>query len=214
MKVQISSANSIIMSSTNNHNITLKGSCSTVSEYFGYSINSILYQRGLYDPATFTKVNKYGMQLQVTNDTALNNYLNRILKQLTSWLGAGAVQKLVLVITEPSTEETLERWVFNVQTSNADQNAAVTLKEDKLVQQEIGAILRQICSSVSFLPLLPEGCVFDLLIYTPDDCIVPELWEESDPRYIRSSNEVKLRSFSTNLHKVDTSVAYKMEDIF
>ncbi len=37
-------------------------------------------------------------------------------------------------------------------------------------------------------------------------------WEESDPRYITRSNEVKLRSFSTSVHKVDTLVAYKVDD--
>ena len=35
--------------------ITLKGSVETVAEFFDYSINSILYQRGIYDPDKFMR---------------------------------------------------------------------------------------------------------------------------------------------------------------
>ena len=30
--------------------ITLKGSTKTVTEFFGYAVNSILFQRGIYGP--------------------------------------------------------------------------------------------------------------------------------------------------------------------
>ncbi len=78
--------------------------------------------------------------------------------------------------------------------------------------REIQAIIRQITSSVTFLPLLEDPCTFDLLIYTPNDCMVPKKWEESDPKYISKSNEVRLRSFTTKIHKVGTSVTYKADD--
>lgn len=35
--------------------------------------------------------------------------------------------------------------------------------------------------------------------------------EESDPKYITDSAEVRLRSFTTTVHKVDTMVAYKQD---
>jgi len=53
---------------------------------------------------------------------------------------------------------------------------------------------------------------FDLLIYTPQDLDTPAQWEESDPKYIQKSNEVKLRSFTTKIHKIETSVAYRADD--
>ena len=64
---------------------------------------------------------------------------------------------------------------------------------------EIQAIIRQITASVSFLPLLEEQCAFDLLVYTDKNSEVPPMWEESDPRYIKDSAEVRLRSFSTKV---------------
>ena len=35
--------------------VTLKGSAALVSEFFNYGINSILYQRGIYPPESFTR---------------------------------------------------------------------------------------------------------------------------------------------------------------
>ena len=35
-----------------------------------------------------------------------------------------------------------------------------------------------------------------------------QAWEESDPRYIANSDEVKLRSFTTKVHRVDACVSY------
>ena len=32
------------------NNITLKGSTAIVTEFFGYAVNSILFQRGIYGP--------------------------------------------------------------------------------------------------------------------------------------------------------------------
>jgi mitotic spindle assembly checkpoint protein MAD2 len=63
--------------------ITLKGSTQIVTEFFGFSINSILYQRGIYPPENFTKVNKYGLGLMVTTDDGLKDYLGNVLNQLS-----------------------------------------------------------------------------------------------------------------------------------
>ena len=40
---------------------------------------------------------------------------------------------------------------------------------------------------------------------------VPKAWEESDPKYITNSDEVRLRSFTTKVHRVDASVTYKAD---
>jgi hypothetical protein len=62
---------------------------------------------------------------------------------------------------------------------------------------EIQAIIRQICASVTFLPLLDGPCSFDLLVYADNKVTTPLAWEESDPKYIANSQVVRLRSFST-----------------
>merc|ERR1712048_556524 len=121
-------------------------------------------------------------------------------------------QKLVLVISGQESQEPIERWVFDICTDTTvlGKNGKVD-KPEKEIMAEIQAIIRQITASVTFLPLLDEPCTFDLLVYTDSDIQVPRAWEESGPRYISSSDEVKLRSFTTKVHKVDTCVSYKAD---
>jgi len=76
---------------------------------------------------------------------------------------------------------------------------------------EIRQIIRQITASVTFLPLLETPCSFDLLIYTDKNASVPSKWEESEPKYITNSEEVRLRSFTTKIHKVEPMVSYQIE---
>lgn len=66
--------------------ITLKGSTEIVTEFFEYSVNSILYQRGIYPPETFKRVSKYNLAMMLTTDEALSTYISRIMQQLNgSW---------------------------------------------------------------------------------------------------------------------------------
>ncbi len=64
--------------------ITLKGSTDIVTEFFGYAINSILYQRGIYPPDQFERKQKYGLTMLVTADDNLKTYIRNILAQLNS----------------------------------------------------------------------------------------------------------------------------------
>jgi mitotic spindle assembly checkpoint protein MAD2 len=46
-----------------------------------HNIRSILYQRGVYPADDFHLVKKYGQTVMLTEDAALVNYLDKILKQ-------------------------------------------------------------------------------------------------------------------------------------
>lgn len=196
--------------------ITLRGSTDTVVEFFGFAINSILYQRGVYPPQGFVPVSKYGLSILVTKDKGLQEYLGEVLLRLKCWMMHSQVKKLVVVVASQLTNETLERWTFDVQ---MDEKAAAALavprsqSDGVREQKEIQAIIRQITASVTFLPLLDEPCSFDLLIYADKTAEVPVAWAETDPKYIvGGSEEVKLRSFSTKIHRVDGAVAYRYND--
>mmetsp|Transcript_2054 Transcript_2054/g.6861 ORF Transcript_2054/g.6861 Transcript_2054/m.6861 type:complete len:214 (-) Transcript_2054:144-785(-) len=195
------------------NNISLKGSVKIVTEFFSYAVNSILYQRGLYAPEDFKRTKKYGLSMMVTSDEGLSKYLNTILTQISGWLSEGKLQKLVLVIASVHTNEVLERWAFDIETDQeVVEGKKRPEKSEKEIMLEIQAIIRQITASVTFLPLLSDPCSFDLLVYTKKDTSVPGEWEDSDPRYILNSESVKLRSFTTKVHKVDTMVSYKLLD--
>lgn len=146
----------------------------------------------------------------IATDDGLTGYLKQVLAQLSDWLFKGLVQKLVLVVTSLDTQQVLERWVFDIQTDDESlKGGAPKEKPEKEIMSEISALIRQITASVTFLPLLDEPCTFDLLVYADNDAEVPQAWEESDPKYITKSTEVRLRSFTTKVHKVDTMVAYR-----
>lgn len=196
--------------------ITLRGSTDTVVEFFGFAINSILYQRGVYPAESFAQVSKYGLKILVTQDKGLQAYIGEVLEQIKGWMMNSQVKKLVVVVASQISGDTLERWTFDVQQVNekAVAEGQVQQTQADLVRQQkdIQSIIRQITASVTFLPLLDEPCSFDLLIYTDKFADVPEAWDESDPKYIvGGSQEVKLRSFTTMVHKVEGAVSYKYE---
>jgi mitotic spindle assembly checkpoint protein MAD2 len=128
-----------------------------------------------------------------------------------------------MIITNVHTKETLECWDFKVESEPVDQNDPNPLnkidpnnptssKELKKIQMEIGAVLRQIACTVSYLPLIDCICSFDILIHTVKDCDVPENWNETENVTIKDSQHVQLKSFSTGLHKMATMVSYKMSN--
>lgn len=198
-----------------------------MTEFFGYAVNSILYQRGLYPPSTFEVKKKYGLGMLVSSDEEIKTYLVSVLDQINEWLIEKKLEKLVLVISSVRTRETVERWVFDIETDSeigleedeenvkppnngAEENKKYE-KSKQDITNEIAAIMRQIAASVTFLPLLEDECSFDLIVYTNKDSETPQEWEESDPRFIRNAETVKLRSFSTKVHSVEAAVAYKAE---
>ncbi|TRY94571.1 hypothetical protein DNTS_024386 [Danionella cerebrum] len=185
--------------------ITLKGSAELVAEFFSFGINSILYQRGIYPAETFTRVTHYDMSLQLTTDSKLKNYLTNVITQLKEWLFECIVQKLVVVITCLETNEVLERWQFDIECDKtAKESSAPREKSIKAIQEEIRSVIRQITATG-----LKITGAFDLLIYTDKDLEVPSQWEVSGPQLIDQSEEVRLRSFTTSIHKVNSMVAYK-----
>ena len=176
-------------------------------------------------PETFKRESKYGLTVLTTTDAGLLRYLSSIQKQISQWLEDGTLQRLVVVVQGVDSMETLERWQFNVSVQQDNNNGATMGSENvapnaekkpgktmKEIHNEIQAIIRQITASVTFLPLLEEPCTFDLLVYTNKNANVPDKWADSDPCYIMNSSEVKLRSFTTSVHQVDSMVCYKEAD--
>ncbi|XP_043552587.1 mitotic spindle assembly checkpoint protein MAD2A isoform X1 [Chiloscyllium plagiosum] len=191
------------------------GAIPSAAPALDYGINSILYQRGIYPPESFSRVQKYGLTMLVTTDPILNNYLKNVVGQLKDWLCNHFVQRLVVVINSIETNEVLERWQFDIECDKTmTDNSQPREKSEKAIQDEIRSVIRQITATVTFLPLLDTACSFDLLVYTDKDLEVPEKWEESGPQFINNSEEVRLRSFTTTIHKVNSMVAYKKIDSF
>jgi len=233
--VSLSESETVMSATGVKQEVTLKGSAQLVTEFFEYGIHSILYQRGIYPPESFTRKQEYGLTLLVSTDPKVKDFLTNILAQIKEWLIERKVKRLVVVLTSVESKEVLERWEFKVEYEtegeadekrtgeNDNPNAKVdkdqpkpkykdtAKKDEKQIKQEIRDVIRQITASVTFLPLLDCICSFDILIYTHKDLVAPETWGESDACIIENSEEVKLRSFSTNIHRVEAAVSYKAD---
>lgn len=217
------------------HKLSLKGSSKLIAEFFEYSINTILFQRGVYPAEDFTAVKKYGLNMLVTSDDQVKAYIKKIMSQLNKWMTGGKISKLVVVITSKETGEHVERWQFDVQIFNRpskkvaskdtskppDKENAAPIdnpepppeKTEKEIQLDIQSIFRQITASVTFLPQLDAGnCTFNVLVYADADSEVPMEWGDSDAKEIENGEKVQLRSFSTSNHRVDTLVSYRLAD--
>ncbi|KAH6917491.1 mitotic spindle checkpoint protein MAD2 [Coprinopsis sp. MPI-PUGE-AT-0042] len=198
--------------------ITLKGSCALVTEFFKYAVNTILFQREVYPSDDFHMVKKYGQTVLVTQDLALENYLERILKQVQKWLLTGQITQLVLAIISKDTRTPLERWVFDVKLVEPPavaEGEPQPPKPEAEIQSEIRAILKQIISMVTYLPVINEPTVFNILAYTSESADVPAgEWVDTDPLAIEASKsqQVKMRSFSTDVHRIEAMVAYRYEE--
>lgn len=108
----------------------------------------------------------------------------------------------------------MERWDFNVEyegepTEGSTQTSDKPLKQ---IRNEIRDVLKQIASSVAYLPLLDCLCSFDIQIYTKQNVQLPTGWTDAPPADVKNAQCVKLRSFSTNIHKMETVVTYKNDD--
>ncbi|RKO97693.1 hypothetical protein CXG81DRAFT_9809 [Caulochytrium protostelioides] len=195
--------------------ITLKGSAELVTEFFDYSINSILFQRGLYPPEDFKSEKKYGLNMQMISDDKVKVYLSRILSQVHNWVASGKISKLIMAVTSCDTRDVIERWQFNIK---LDEQTVQTTdhknKDVETIQQEIGAIMRQIVASVTFLPMITAPCTFNVLAYTSLDADVPDSWIDSDAKLVDPdlAQQVQLRGFTTGIHQVGTTVSYKLGD--
>ncbi|KAF1825586.1 mitotic spindle checkpoint component mad2 [Dissoconium aciculare CBS 342.82] len=213
------------------HKLALRGSSKLVTEFFEYSINSILFQRGVYPAEDFSAVKKYGLNMMVSLDDQVKAYIKKIMSQLNKWMQKSKISKLVIVITSKETGEHIERWQFDVNifqdeskkkrtatTTDQQENSAPeasapqTEKTDEEIQSEIQSLFRQITASVTFLPILDGNCTFNVLVYADADSEVPLEWGDSDAKEVKNAEKVMLRSFSTNSHRIDTVVSYRLAD--
>ncbi|KAJ3383649.1 Mitotic spindle checkpoint component mad2 [Lobulomyces angularis] len=186
------------------------------NEFTGSEKSCILYQRSIYPNEDFETVKKFNIPLMKTTNDKLLTYFEKLFFQLENWIRAKKISKLVLAISDINTFEVLERWQFDLELvgeKDEKENEDLQFKEktEGQVSQEISAIIKQITSCNTFLPILDGSqTTFKVLVYTDKDAEVPTMWIDSDAKLITNNAEqVRLRSLNTGYHKVDSMVSYK-----
>lgn len=205
--------------------LALKGSLKIVADYFEFAINSILFQRGIYPPEDFHTIKKYGLPLLVSADDDVKAYIEKIMLQVKKWIYGRKIGKLVVVIISKSTAEVVERWEFNIEILQDNENNNENDKQEvekprEESHREIQMIIRQITSLVSYLPLLEvDEYTFNVLVHTDpnyDTAHIPHEWCDTDgnAKLIEGNSieQVRFKSFSTNIHEIGTTVSYKLDE--
>ncbi|KAI8913606.1 DNA-binding HORMA domain-containing protein [Gorgonomyces haynaldii] len=179
----------------------LTGTQDTISEFFMCALDCILYQRGVYPPEYFKPVKKFGIHC-MSSTGEISQYLNEILVQVKEWLSRMDMHRLVLVIVDKQTMESVEKWEFTIEQ---------TQTPGEKVDQQVSALIRQITASVSFLPILePNSMTFNVLAYTKKNIQVPSKWIDAPKHQISNAQQLQLRSFTTDQNKVGGMVTYKL----
>ncbi|GEQ69283.1 hypothetical protein JCM33374_g2954 [Metschnikowia sp. JCM 33374] len=197
--------------------LALKGSSKIVADYFEFAIHSILFQRGIYPTEDFVTVRKYDLPMLVSADDEVKAYIGKIMAQVKKWVYGGRLSKLVVVIINKATTESIERWEFSLDTSEDHIHNGGGNGGGEGIQKEIQAIIRQITASVSYLPFLRDDeYTFNVLVYTDpsyETKNIPSEWADTngDGRMIEGdADSVKFSTFHTNVHNVGTCVSYKL----
>eukprot|EP00388_Colpodella_angusta_P043226 GDKK01058835.1.p1 GENE.GDKK01058835.1~~GDKK01058835.1.p1 ORF type:complete len:360 (+),score=60.17 GDKK01058835.1:61-1140(+) len=192
--------------------LTLRGSVQVVCEFFKYAVYSIFFQRGVCDDKQFTTVSKYGVQLKLLENPDVVEYIDKTLSQCADWMEQGRVKKFVVCLSDARTGEQLEHWEFNIETDPTATAKSVSTKSQADIRNEIRLLMMQICASNSFLPPSNNCATFDILTHLDKDADCPDNWVETKDKKIENAQVVKLRDFSTKLHKIDAAVRFKEED--
>jgi hypothetical protein len=94
------------------------------------------------------------------------------------------------------------RSTFNPAAELRPKSGKKVLSETE-TKNQIQAIIKHICASNAFLPILEEKCTFNVLAYTSTDATVPEVWAESDARMIKSGSVEQVRRSLSGLIPTD-----------
>ncbi|OQN95782.1 hypothetical protein B0A48_17972 [Cryoendolithus antarcticus] len=196
------------------HKLSIKGSSKLCVEFFEFATNTILFQRGVYPPEDFAPVKKYGLNMMVSLDDQVKAYIKKIMGQLSKWMQKSKISKLVIVnVFNDSSKKRAEASIEDKENAGArTESDAAPEKTEPEIQAEIQSLFRQVTASVTFLPMLDGNCTFNVLVYADADSDVPLEWGDSDAKEVKNAEKVQLRSFSTNSHKIDTMVSYRLAE--
>lgn len=216
--------------------LPLKGSAKVITDYFLFSLHSILYQRGIYPSDEFRMVKKWGLTLVQSIDPEVEDYLNRIMDQLKKWVYSGKIKRVVIAIIKKEIEvqndeseveveieiqKVVEKWEFTLDLIEEDHllPSEIELSEEtqrknfRDIQKMIQSIIRQITASITFLPLLEGPHTFNVLVFADENTHVPQDWGYAEPQKVYLEGEkVKFRDLKTARHEVGTSVTYTLNE--
>lgn len=208
------------MESEGARTLNITGSSRIVSDYFEICIHNILFQRHIYPKEDFKVIRKFGLNLVYSKNEQVTKYVKQIIKQLHRWITQGKINWLtMLIVSKESKNQISEKWMFHIDLVSDQQNDGYNIQEGikplDEIQREIQTIIRQITSSITFLPEFEEPQTFKILVHAVDDFDVPNDWDDAKPFKDMEGTgieSVKFDKLATDNHNISSFVTYKTRD--
>lgn len=210
--------------------LEITASSRVVSDYFEICLHNILFQRQIYPKEDFKVVRKFGLNLVYSANEEVIEYIRKIIKQLHRWIFNGKIQWLTMLIVSKETEQISEKWMFRIdlidekkehdnendsKENTVNKSSTFTTKSISETQKEIQSIIRQISSSITFLPEFEEPQTFKILVHTVGDIKSTQEWDDAKPLKELDGigiESVEFDNFETNKHNISTFVTYKQRN--
>ncbi|XP_052900082.1 mitotic spindle assembly checkpoint protein MAD2A [Anopheles moucheti] len=204
------------MASVQDHCITMEGCASIIHEYLKYSVHSIIYQRGIYPSGDFLPEEYNGVPVMVSRNSKIKSCIDHIMGEVKELIMKRLIFKITVCIITLDKGDIIERWDFKIKPQYEDERVSTSTKPLSKIQSEIRDVMRQIISTVSFLPCLEERCTFDIILHTASNVfekqpnMYQECLEENEASIeVKNAQTLRLKQFSTGLNQVDTEVIYR-----
>ncbi|PVF98477.1 DNA-binding protein [Serendipita vermifera] len=152
----------------------MSGKHQQILELLYYSIHSLLFHRGVYTREEFDLTSKYGQTQFILADSQVRHYIDAYLAQVDAWMETGEITHLVMILLAKDDGRTLERWTFDISSKQAASMNVIPPATPSRSSPAVDAgagdltvpnVLKQIASTVTFLPDLPTSSVFNLQSY-------------------------------------------------
>ncbi|OXU16927.1 hypothetical protein TSAR_011304 [Trichomalopsis sarcophagae] len=188
--------------------ISLKSSAELVIQYLRYALNYIIYQRELAPSNSFEVDKEYGLSLMRCTDEKIARYIASSLKHAENYINQRGLNELNFVIFNKGSMEVCEKWVFQIEYESEN---TISKTNRTNIQAEIRAVLRQIITSINFLPIIDSSHKFKIVFRPSSIQVVAQFPFEIFPYSltILQSEELSFRKMSTSFHTVETKVVYK-----
>lgn len=194
--------------------LVFRGSVKTIAEFFYFSLNAVLYQRGIYPQTEFDKVHKWGLPLVVAVNPDVNRYLKTVVRQLQEWLKQRSLMEFLLSILDER-ETTVEQWHFHIMQPSAAVAGAAGAERggpqvtEATTREDLQRVMRQVGMSVSFLPLLQGRHTFRVSVVDDATQEIPLTWAEAPGRKVEGAHSVQLHPVKTSSFTVGAQVFYQ-----
>ncbi|ODQ79080.1 hypothetical protein BABINDRAFT_162150 [Babjeviella inositovora NRRL Y-12698] len=114
--------------------LNAKNVSSTIREYLIAAFYQVLYYKGVYPKESFTTVNSFNLSCFVSRHPGVVAYLEKLVDNCTGKIHSGEINTFLLVLYQESTEDVIERYVFDfsefLALADGDQEREIRLFKD------------------------------------------------------------------------------------